>query len=139
MFKFESKKDNPSYELLKTVRGIGLVTAAVLSCSVDTESDSKMVVVWRLGLAPSQYSSGEISIMGGITKRGNVQLRKLFIYGARAVMNYSKNKTDKFSLWLNNLFTRMHPCKAIVAIANKVARIAWTVLIQQEFYFSDKA
>ena len=92
-----------------------------------------------VGLAPSQYASGETNIMGGITKRGNAQLRKLFIHGARAVMNYSKDKTDKFSLWINSLLTRMHPCKAIVAIANKIARIAWAVLVKQEPYIAEKA
>lgn len=129
-------KNNPNYQLLKTVRGIGPVTAGALIASVNNAGQFKngrSMAAW-VGLTPSQHSSGDTNIMGGMTKRGNAQLRKLFIHGARAVMNWCTNKTDKFSVWIKNLLLRMHPCKAIVAIANKIARIAWAVLAKQEPY-----
>jgi transposase len=55
----------------------------------------------------------------------------LFIHGARSVINYCQGKTDRFSQWMQALLARMHPCKAIVAVANKLARIAWAVLTKQ--------
>lgn len=134
-------KDNPNYQRLKTVRGIGPVTAGALIASVNNAKQFKngrSMAAW-VGLTPSQHSSGDTNVMGGMTKRGNAQLRKLFIHGARAVMNWCTNKTDKLSLWIKNLLLRMHPCKAIVAVANKIARIAWAVLAKQEPYSAEHA
>ena len=133
-------KTHPSYTHLQTVRGIGPVTAAAIIASANTGKQFKngrCFAAW-LGLTPKQYASGDHSLMKGITKRGNNYLRKCFIHGARAVMNWCKNKTDKFSLWINNLLNRMHPCKAIVAVAHKIARIAWAVLVHQQPYHPDK-
>lgn len=129
-------KTKPSYELLQTVRGIGPVTAAAIISSVNDGKQFKNgrnMAAW-LGLTPSQYASGEKCITGGITKRGNAQLRKLFIHGARAVINWCEKKEDSFSCWIKGLLARMHPCKAIVAVANKIARMAWAVLTKQEAY-----
>ena len=133
--------NNPNYELLKTVRGVGPVTAAAIIASVNTGKQFKngrSMAAW-IGLTPSQYASGDTNIIGGITKRGNAQLRKLFIHGARAVINWCDNKTDKLSLWIQRLLLRMHPCKAVVAVANKIARIAWAVLVKQQPYSADLA
>ena len=127
---------NPHYHHLLTVRGIGPVTAVALLSSINDAKQFKngrAMAAW-LGLAPKQHSSGETTVMGSISKRGNTQLRKLFIHGARTVMNWCANKTDKFSLWIKSLLARMHPCKAIVAVANKIARIAWAVLAKGQAY-----
>jgi transposase len=132
---------NSNYQLLLSARGIGPVTATSLIASVNDANQFKngrAMAAW-IGLAPKQYSSGDSTTMGGMSKRGNFYLRKLFIHGARAVANWSKNKTDKFSLWIQELFKRMHPCKAIVAIANKIARIAWAILAKQEKYSPELA
>jgi len=129
-------KDNANYQRLQTVRGIGPVTAGALIASINDGKQFKngrSLAAW-VGLTPSQHSSGDTHIMGSITKRGNAPLRKLFIHGARAVINWCTNKTDKFSLWIKSLLQRMHPCKAIVAVANKIARIAWAVLAKQASY-----
>ena len=77
-------------------------------------------------------TSGDKHVMGGITKRGNGGLRKLFIHGARTLINWCENKDDKLSLWMKGLLSRMHPCKAIVAVANKLVRITWAVLVKRE-------
>ena len=134
-------KDHPSYTLLQTIRGIGPVIAAALIASIDTGKQFKngrSMAAW-MGLTPSQHSSGESNVMGSITKRGNAPLRKLLIHGARTVINGCENKQDKFSLWIKRLLSRMHPCKAIVAVANKLARMAWAVLVKQEPYSPDMA
>lgn len=128
--------DNSSYELLQSIHGVGPVTAAALIASVSSGKQFKNgrnMAAW-LGLTPGQHSSGDNDKNTGMTKRGNRQLRRLFIHGARTVMNWHEGKGDKLSLWIKGLLTRMHPCKAIVAIANKLARIAWSVLVNQRPY-----
>jgi transposase len=81
-----------------------------------------------IGLTPRQHGSGEMSRMLGISNRGDRTLRKMLIHGARTVLNWCGSKTDKLSVWLKALSSRAHPCKVIVALANKLARIAWAVL-----------
>jgi transposase len=134
-------KEHPSYALLQTVRGIGPVTAAALIASVHSGKQFKngrSMAAW-IGLTPSQYSSGDKNVMGGITKRGNAHLRKLLIHGARAVMNGCEKKDDKLSLWINRLSSRKPPCQVIVAVANKLARMAWAVLVKQEPFAPEMA
>lgn len=130
---------HPDYQRLQSIRGIGPVTATALIASINDANQFKngrAMAAW-LGLAPSQRSSGDNTVMGGMSKRGNAHLRQLLIHGARTVMNWCTNKTDKLSLWINNLLKRMHPCKAIVAVANKIARIAWAVLAKKTVYSPD--
>jgi transposase len=127
-------KNNANYTLLQTVPGVGPVIAAAVIASVDSGKQFKngrSMAGW-MGLIPSQHSSGDKHVMGRITKRGNGGLRKLFIHGARTLINWCEKKDDKLSLWMKGLLSRMHPCKAIVAIANKLVRIAWAVLVKRE-------
>ena len=127
------------YARLLSVRGIGPVTAVALLASIQDAKQFKngrAMAAW-LGLTPKQRSSGNTLVMGAMSKRGNTHLRRLLIHGARTVMNWCANKTDKLSLWIKSLVARMHPCKAIVAVANKIARIAWAVLAKQTPYSPD--
>jgi transposase len=66
--------------------------------------------------------------LGGITKRGNTYLRMLFIHGARAAMPGLAKKDTPLGAWLRGLIARAHRNVAIVALANKLARIAWATL-----------
>lgn len=128
--------DNADYKRILKIRGVGPVTATALIASIGDGKQFKNgrhMAAW-VGLTPKQHSSGDMNIMGGITKRGNRSLRRLFIHGARSVINWCENKDDKFSLWIKSLLLRMHPCKAIVAVANKIARISWAVLAKQTEY-----
>jgi transposase len=88
-----------------------------------------------LGLVPKQMSTGDRTILGRITKRGNRYLRMLFIQGARAILlrptSWAKHS---FGLWLTAAARRMHRNVLAVALANKLARIAWTVLAQGRSY-----
>lgn len=127
---------NPDYQRLLTIRGVGPATAAeVLSSVGDGKQfrNGRHLAAW-IGLTPRQHASGETSFMSGISKRGNPELRRLLIHGARSLMNWCERRNDKLSLWIRSLLTRMHPCKAIVAVANKLARIVWTVLTKQVEY-----
>lgn len=129
-------KDNNSYTLLQSIHGIGPATAAALIAAVSSGKQFKNgrnMAAW-IGLTPGQHASGDKNKNTGITKRGNKQLRRLLIHGARTIMNWHEKKHDRLSLWIKGLLTRMHACKVVVAIANKLARIAWSVLVNQRPY-----
>ena len=88
-----------------------------------------------LGLVPKQLSTGDRTILGRITKRGNRYLRTLFMQGARVILlrpvNWVKHS---FGLWLKAAAQRLHHNVLATALANKLARIAWTVLAQGRSY-----
>ena len=67
-------------------------------------------------------------------KRGNVYLRKLFVQGARTVMQYRSKQPPGLRCWLDQLMARTHQNVAIVALANKLVRMAWAVLCKNETY-----
>jgi transposase len=83
-------------------------------------------------LTPGQYSSGDKTRLGRITKAGDAYLRTLLILGARAVLAAAKNKTDSTSRWALALEARRGYWKAVVAIAAKNARMCWAVLARGE-------
>jgi transposase len=127
---------NPDFERLMTVPGVGPVIATALIASVGDGKqfrNGRHMSAW-LGLTPSQYASGDTNRLGRISKRGNQSLRRLLIHGARAVVNWCHRKDDPLNNWIRSLLLRMHPCKAIVAVASKLARIAWSVLSGQTEY-----
>ena len=122
------------FHLLQTIPGIGPVGAATFIAAINDAKhfkNGRELSAW-IGLTPKQHSSGEKSILGNISKRGNRDLRRVLAHGARSVMNWCEKKTDPLSLWVKELASRMHPCKVIVALANKLARIAWAVLSRKE-------
>jgi transposase len=81
-----------------------------------------------LGVVPRQCSTGGKQKLLGISKRGNVYLRRMLIHGARAVLLRVKYDTGGFGQWVHRLAQRAPRNKVVVAIANKLARIAWAVL-----------
>jgi transposase len=81
-----------------------------------------------VGVVPRQYSTGGKQKLYGISKRGNVYLRRMLIHGARAVLFRVKYDTGGFGQWVQRLAQRAPRNKVVVAIANKLARIAWAVL-----------
>jgi len=134
-------KDKTEYALLQSIPGIGPVTSAALMASVGDASafkNGRQLAAW-IGLTPKQYASGETNRMGKISKRGNSTLRKYLIHGARTVLNWCEKKDDVLSCWLQKLKVRMNGCKAVVALANKLARIIWSVLISKQPFDVSKA
>ncbi|WP_087018670.1 IS110 family transposase [Thaumasiovibrio subtropicus] len=87
-----------------------------------------------LGLVPKQFSTGGREVLLGITKRGNQQLRSLVVHGARAVVSRADGKTDRLSQWILRLVERRGFNKAVVALANKIIRIAWVIICGGESY-----
>jgi len=83
-------------------------------------------------IPPKQHSSGGKSRLGSITKRGDAYLRTLLILGARSVLNTAMRHKDRISRWVLALQTRRGYHRALVAIANKNARIAWALLSRNQ-------
>jgi transposase len=126
---------------LAEIPGIGPITASALVASIGdgkSFSNARQLAAW-LGLVPRQHSSGGKPTLLGITKRGDTYLRTLMVHGARAVVRYCANKDDAFSGWLQRLLTRRHKNVAVVAVANRNARIAWALLTHGAVFRSDYA
>src|ERR1044071_9160372 len=87
-----------------------------------------------LGVVPRQYSTGGKQKLFGMSKRGNVYLRRMLIHGARAVLFRVKYDSGGFGQWVHRLAQRAPRNKVVVAIANKLARIAWAVLSSGKDY-----
>lgn len=113
-----------------TLCGIGPVTASALVASVGDFTQFKSGAQFGswLGLVPSQNSSGGKASLGRITKRGDEYLRTLLIQGAKSAVMTAHKRTDRISQWLVQLLARVGWQKAVVALANKNARILWAVL-----------
>ncbi len=87
-----------------------------------------------VGVVPRQFSTGGKQKLYGISKRGNIYLRRMLIHGARAVLLRVKYDTGGFGQWVHRLAQRAPRNKVVVAIANKLARMAWAVLSSGKDY-----
>ena len=87
-----------------------------------------------MGLVPREHSTGGKQKLLGISKRGNSYLRKLFVQGARAVLKYRDKQCSGLKHWLAELSSRSHYNIVGVALANKLARMAWAVLASGDTY-----
>jgi transposase len=116
---------------LMSVPGIGPVISTAMVAAIGTGEAferGRDFGAW-LGLVPRQYSTGGKPILGRISKRGSKYLRTLFVQAAHIIMMRPKN-WGKFSFgpWLTEAAKRMHKNKLAAALANKLARIAWSIL-----------
>jgi transposase len=129
------KKEENCRRLL-TIPGIGPLTATALTAAVGNATafhKSRDLAAW-LGLVPRQHSTGGKARLLGISKRGNPYLRRLFIHGGRAVVARVKRENHTFGSWLDQLEARSPRNVVVVAMANKLARIAWAVLTRGQVY-----
>lgn len=133
----------PAVARLLTVPGIGLITATALFGFVGDlrRFPSGRHLASYLGLTPREYSSGLRQRLGRISKRGDAYLRMLLVHGARALLSraHTAAKPDRLRCWALELETRVHHNKATVALANKLARLAWAVSVRQADYRSTPA
>jgi transposase len=121
---------------LTTIPGIGVLNATALAATIGnagTFARGRDLAAW-LGLVPRQATTGGKPRLLGISKRGNTYLRTLLIHGARAAMPTLSKSATPLGSWLRDLLRRAHPNTAVVALANKLARIAWAVLKRGEVY-----
>jgi transposase len=132
---------HPVCQRLMTVPGIGPLTATALVAAVSDAAQFKngrQFAAW-VGLVPQQHSTGGKPRLLGISKRGDVYLRKLLVHGARATLRWIGLKTDRRSTWLRGLIARRGKNKAAVALANKNARIVWVLLTTEQVYTPEAA
>jgi transposase len=118
------------------VEGVGPKTATAIVAAVGDAKDfenGRHMAAW-LGLVPRHQATGGRTVMGGISKRGDQHLRTLLVHGARAVVRISAGRTDARSQWVKSLVERRGTNRAIVAVANKNARIIWSLLARGEDY-----
>ena len=127
-------RSNETSKRLDEIPGVGPALATALVASVaDPKSfrSGRDFSAW-IGLVPKQHSSGGREKLGGISKQGDRYLRSLFTAGALAVIRYAKIHGAKHRPWLTALLARRPTKVAAIALANKIARMAWAMMAKGE-------
>jgi len=129
-------KENEDCQRLTEIPGVGPVTATALIGAIGNGSafgKGRALSAW-MGIVPREHSSGGKQKLLGISKRGNKYLRRLFVQGARSVLQQRQKQTPGLRDWLAQLLARTHQNVVVVALANKLVRMAWAVLCKNERY-----
>jgi transposase len=124
--------------LLASIPGIGpLIASAIVATVPDPAAfkTGRQFAAW-LGLAPRQNSTGGKQRLGGITKAGNRYIRRLLVIGATGLIRYKRKNVPGGLDWVTRLLAKKPVRLVTVALANKMARIAWALLVRGEFYRS---
>jgi transposase len=124
-------KQDENCKRLMEMPGVGPTIASAMVAAIGDGAafgKGRDFAAW-LGLVPKQISTGDRTILGGISRRGNRYLRTLFVQGARSVL-FRPNSWTKYSFgrWLTKAAQRLHKNVLAIALANKLARTAWAVL-----------
>jgi len=128
-------RKNEDSKRLKTIPGIGVIGASAIVATIPDATIFKTgrdFAAW-IGIVPREDSTGGKQRLGPISKQGDRYLRRLLIIGALAVLKQARAHPDKYP-WLTQLLERKPAKVAAVALANKMARIAWAVLSKKESY-----
>ncbi|MET0002694.1 MAG: IS110 family transposase [Candidatus Thiodiazotropha sp.] len=137
--KARNQQDEVSQRLMD-IPGVGPLNASALSATLGNGSNFRSGRQFSayLGLVPRQWSSGGKDRLLGISKRGDSYLRTLLIHGARTVIRHIRRRLeaglDGGNVWIENLLQRCHPNEVAVALANKMARIAWALTVHKQAY-----
>jgi len=129
-------RSNETSMRLDEAPGVGPVLAtAVVATVADPKAfrSGRNFSAW-IGLVPKQHSSGGKNRLGGISKQGDRYLRGLFVAGALAVIRYAKIHGTKHRPWLTALLARRPTKVAAIALANKIARMVWAMMVKGERY-----
>ena len=122
---------------LATVPGIGPITASLLAATVGGNigafRSARHFAAW-LGLVPRQHSTGGKTRLGRITKAGNREIRTLLVLGATSMVHRAAQWNSAAGAWVRELLERRPVRLATVALANKMARIAWALMTRNEVY-----
>jgi transposase len=129
-------RENVDCQRLKSLPGFGpIVASAYVSHVGDGQAFKRgREVSASIGIVPRQHSSGDKAVLLSISKRGNSTLRSLMIHGARSVVRHAEGKDDPLSQWINRIKATRGKNKAAVALANKLARIAWAMIVNKTDY-----
>ena len=121
---------------LQTIPGYGPIVASAFHSVIGNGEAYRRGrdVPASLGLVPRQHSSGGKNVLLGISKRGDRYLRSLLVHGARSVVIQAVKKDDRLSRWINRIRAERGFNKAVVALANKMARIGWAILAHKTAY-----
>ena len=129
-------RSNETSKRLDAIPGVGHVLATALVASIGDPKafrSGRDFSAW-IGLVPKQYSSGGKEKLGSISKQGDRYLRSLFTTGALAVIRYAKIHGTTHRPWLTALLVRRPSKVAAIALANKIARMAWAMMTRGERY-----
>jgi transposase len=129
-------KEDVRCRQLRQIPGFGPLVATATVAAIGNGAAFRRgrdFAAW-LGVVPRQYSTGGKQKLFGISKRGNIYLRRMLIHGARAVLFRVKYDSGGFGQWVQRLAQRAPRNKVVLAIANKLARIAWAVLSSGKDY-----
>lgn len=131
-------KENEACRRLTTIPGVGPVTATALVAAIGNGAAFRRgrdLSAW-VGMVPREHSTGGKQKLLGISKHGNSYLRRLFVQCARSLLRFRERQNAPFGAWLAQLMGHAHQNVAVVALANKLVRIAWAVLFRNETYRS---
>ena len=129
-------KAHPVMRRLATIPGVGGITAHAIVAAVGDGrqfGSARDFAAWA-GLTPRQHASAGKRRDQGISRQGDIRLRKLFALGASTIMRNARSRTDRATLWQRGILARRPMKVAVLAQAAKTARIAWAVLVSGELY-----
>jgi transposase len=132
----QQAREQENCERLTDIPGIGPVTATALVAAVGNGAafrKGRELAAW-IGLVPREHSTGGKQRLLGIGRGGNGYLRRLLVQGARAVLQRRSSQAPGLQVWLTQLMARTHQSVVVVALANKLARMAWAVLSNEVRY-----
>ena len=129
-------KANAVSRRLATIPGVGPITALTLAIEIDPAAfeSGRHLAVWA-GLTPQEHSTGGKQRMGGISRAGNERLRVLLVTGATSVIKAAMQPgSQQMTDWLRGMLQRKPRKVVAVALANKMARVAWALMTRGEVY-----
>jgi error-prone DNA polymerase len=129
-------RGNDMARRLATIPGIGPITASLIAASVADAgafANARQFAAW-LGLVPRQFSTGGKTRLGRITKTGNAEIRRLLVLGATSMVYRAEQWNSAAGAWVRAILQRRPVRLATVALANKMARIAWVVMTRKDVY-----
>ena len=129
-------KRNAQSQRLESIPGIGLIAATALCALVPDPKlfrNGRHFAAW-IGITPRLDGTGGKTRLGRISKAGDGALRRLLVLGATSLLRSLENKITPLALWVQDLLSRRSRRAATVALANKLARIAWAIMAKDEAF-----